>query len=1523
LPIGDSLNGEWGVSLDYGQYQLSWTARPESSTAILSQGTTSINIIQPNLVAIDSVVLLPECDSVGNLIFDIPVRNTSASSFYGNIGLYASFINETRELELDPFAVDTIRFTNNAILSEGHYPLTAKILQNGAPLFEFTDSLYFIPTIFIDSLPQGLTFNIGDTAKIYIKTKNKGTAQGEETLTFEFGEFGKETRFVNLIPGESKTDTFIFYLPEDLEEKTYYASTWLGNEEYILPIQILGYKILVNASLNQPNFIPGDTVILNLNIANQNERNLKGFSVANYNGEAITHNFLLSGYAKNVDLSNPEFIRASGDSGVYVSPVLWLEDFDSIMVRPEGTGTFGFFTRIVEADSAHYSDWYDDSIVGEQAQLIQFKVEFFDTISTLERINLRIFDSLTYRDTVIEEFNPVDLTHELSFPFEPNANLMFYGVYTQSGRGLCLRNIYIFEANDTCNIITDSQVYDMGDTVFATVQSPYAGKLIWSSDFYPCGIISDSLWVDSLHNQFDFILPSELASGSYSIDFNFYINGDTLQEFFSSQLFDVHGYQVVVFECRLDTNEYVPGDSMFIRFKLNSNKSIPLITKLKFSQNYQWYDVLCDTTDADSGFNVIDFAAVVPELERGPAFLSYSFYKDSIFLAYSSEGFMVYLPDSIPPVAQFVEIPENTYNPNMEHTVKIVATDETHIYDTLYYHNGITQTQLTYQTKTGDTLIYKIPSQPRGTNIAYYIALEDSFGNLTRLPEIDYNQFWVLSPLPPSDCETDTVNQNIEVSWRNPAEYLLYSSGYPSEPRTDSIAVRLTPQYFPAELKKINLFIEKTIPDTAAILNLGFYSVNMGMPGIEIYPPETVEVTEEGANWIEVEIDSVPVTDEIFIIVSGEEINFYGDGDKNVYRTLIKGDIWVTDTIFGNLLAHARFSYEPDSMFYRVLREDSLQFVVIADSITDKTFTDSAVSGERRFRYLMQTHYMFPDLNGTSPILTQIYDYTRPVFGDSIVVLEYVSGYLVGCHIFDSIGVAIDSMIYNGIPTTHDSIIDDFYWYTIPIIGQTIAYNFIAMDSAHNYARNPNTGYFYIIPHIPEGFSGHISTDTTWATDILIKGDVWVDSGATLTIEPGVNVKFIHNFDDEHAGIDTTRAEFIVQGNLALLGNDSMYVTFTSDGVQPQIGDWYGIRFENPDSSIGIEYTEIEYAEIGLYYDLNMPFKVKNCRISYCNIGVNSQSKITQIMETEFLNNNQGAVISDGELNMVKRCEFKDNITALILRGAVNSNWSDTACGVKNEIASLFCKAELLAMTDGFKEDELRSTNTNDDGRCQLALIFNNIIVDNDTGIVFANCALGMVRKSDINNNIIGVYITEHAWPILGIKMSGQNSFTIRCDSLDTLKTFAVYNNTENYLLAEGNWWGTNSEDSIAVIIWDYYDDKNLGVVDFKPFRTYEVTLGKGGVQSNSEKTISECSFEIPTIVNKRNVIMTCWVPKQTGAFLEIYDITGRLMKKILLIGPTYLRQYSINFEDLAGGIYFIRFKSDNYCETKKVILIK
>ena len=62
---------------------------------------------------------------------------------------------------------------------------------------------------------------------------------------------------------------------------------------------------------------------------------------------------------------------------------------------------------------------------------------------------------------------------------------------------------------------------------------------------------------------------------------------------------------------------------------------------------------------------------------------------------------------------------------------------------------------------------------------------------------------------------------------------------------------------------------------------------------------------------------------------------------------------------------------------------------------------------------------------------------------------------------------------------------------------------------------------------------GHISSNTTWVvanSPYVISGDLMIDYNTTLTIEPGVEVKFIADYDQQNLGDYSSDSELLVQG---------------------------------------------------------------------------------------------------------------------------------------------------------------------------------------------------------------------------------------------------------------------------------------------------------------------------------------------------------------------------------------------------------
>jgi parallel beta-helix repeat protein len=115
---------------------------------------------------------------------------------------------------------------------------------------------------------------------------------------------------------------------------------------------------------------------------------------------------------------------------------------------------------------------------------------------------------------------------------------------------------------------------------------------------------------------------------------------------------------------------------------------------------------------------------------------------------------------------------------------------------------------------------------------------------------------------------------------------------------------------------------------------------------------------------------------------------------------------------------------------------------------------------------------------------------------------------------------------------------------------------------------------FDVIPAPPSNhISGSIGTDTIWTVlggPYIVIGDVFVELGITLTIEPGVVVEFKNG------------TLLMVNGTLNAQGNETNMITFTSNETHPQSGDWEGIDFNNAHSGSKISFSRIEYANKGI-----------------------------------------------------------------------------------------------------------------------------------------------------------------------------------------------------------------------------------------------------------------------------------------------------------------------------------------------------
>jgi hypothetical protein len=125
------------------------------------------------------------------------------------------------------------------------------------------------------------------------------------------------------------------------------------------------------------------------------------------------------------------------------------------------------------------------------------------------------------------------------------------------------------------------------------------------------------------------------------------------------------------------------------------------------------------------------------------------------------------------------------------------------------------------------------------------------------------------------------------------------------------------------------------------------------------------------------------------------------------------------------------------------------------------------------------------------------------------------------------------------------------------------------------------------VVHADVNVSGTISSNTTWTVEnspYHITGDVTVNNGVTLTLEPGVIVKF------QYVSHGYSKLRMLVYGTLTAQGTAGSPIIFTSEfddvyggdtngdggGSTPNNGDWGHVRIMNTGSAT-IEYCRFWY----------------------------------------------------------------------------------------------------------------------------------------------------------------------------------------------------------------------------------------------------------------------------------------------------------------------------------------------------------
>jgi hypothetical protein len=413
---------------------------------------------------------------------------------------------------------------------------------------------------------------------------------------------------------------------------------------------------------------------------------------------------------------------------------------------------------------------------------------------------------------------------------------------------------------------------------------------------------------------------------------------------------------------------------------------------------------------------------------------------------------------------------------------------------------------------------------------------------------------------------------------------------------------------------------------------------------------------------------------------------------------------------------------------------------------------------------------------------------------------------------------------------------------------------------------------------------GIISSNTNWSlsgSPYIVTGNILVDSGFTLTIEPGVTVKF-------NRGLSLQ-----IDGELLARGTSSNKITFTSN-VADSAGAWGYIYFSDNsvDAVFGnniygaylsgsiLEYCVVKYAG-GANVSANGALRLNGAHpfINYCTISDNNatgiivynftgiQSGIVKITNSTISHNNSssndggcGIAIYGGNGNTVISGNIISSNNSVIAWGGgvfsgssvtvtisdniiINNTASAGGGGIRNA-ANATISNNLIINNTAFTAE---GGGISDGGS---ATISNNIIADNISMNFGGGIGANSYSTTVFKNHIVRNTVTDDAG-IFGNFSYGNNitsntiAYNKNTDSSNTLNRSIyiayyptsinnnnIFNNSTFYELyndhAQGtpninainNWWGTSNDLQVKAKIYDWSDNGNLGIVNYSPFLT-------------------------------------------------------------------------------------------------------
>jgi hypothetical protein len=304
IPAGGDYSGDLRFNLPSGNYTIKATLASEPSNPF----SKSFRVVRENNVQM-AVALGTQTD--GLVPVNVNLTNGGFNEINGSVSLSVTtgsgqvvWSGEHALSQLSPQSSQLLTLNiNPSAIDPGNYNVQITLQSNSnQPISTQTLALGVQgPTFQITQMPPYQTFSPGQEATFTFTVKNTGNQEGSFDLRFKAYDLIDSMQRQWLKPNEEKIVSFGFMLPEDLEEKDYFAdyelkaSVVAGVSRGQIKYHLAGISLNVNATLDRPYYTEGETAHLTINIQSPNSNPQNLFARVNYAGYEPQQTFTLSG----------------------------------------------------------------------------------------------------------------------------------------------------------------------------------------------------------------------------------------------------------------------------------------------------------------------------------------------------------------------------------------------------------------------------------------------------------------------------------------------------------------------------------------------------------------------------------------------------------------------------------------------------------------------------------------------------------------------------------------------------------------------------------------------------------------------------------------------------------------------------------------------------------------------------------------------------------------------------------------------------------------------------------------------------------------------------------------------------------------------------------------------------------------------------------------------------------------------------------------------------------------------------